>query len=126
MSQLQIQLADDHTAFAPGDTLTGTATWQLDAPPSEVELHLVWSTRGKGTTDIEVVQTIPFAHPQARETRPFTIKLPAAPYTFSGQLISLIWNLELNIKPGDHCETREITMAPGGQEVLLPRLQPVK
>ena len=105
--------------------MSGTVTWQLEAPPRKAELHLIWTTQGKGTTDIEVVQSIPFAQPQTRDTRPFTIKLPESPYSFSGQLISLIWNLELNFEPGDHSETLEITIAPGGKEVLLPRIQPV-
>jgi hypothetical protein len=126
MPLLEIELADPLGAFSPGETITGTATWQLDAAPRVAELHLVWNTRGKGTTDIEVVQTISFTHPQARDTRPFTIKLPDAPYTFSGQLISLLWNLELNLEPGDHCRTLEIIVAPGGKEVLLPRIRPTR
>jgi hypothetical protein len=126
MPQLQIQLAGGRATFSPGDTLTGTATWELEATPQKAELHLVWHTQGKGTRDITVVQTTAFSQPQARDTRPFTIPLPDAPYTFSGQLISLIWNLELSLDPGDHCEALEITIAPGGQEVRLPRIQPTK
>src|SRR6188474_1423061 len=111
MAQLQLQL--NRTDFSPGDTMTGTASWQLDAPPKDATLHLVWSTKGKGTTDIEVVQTHHFNHPQARDQQPFTIVLPNAPYTFSGQLISLIWQIELNV--GDQTESVEITLAPGGR-----------
>jgi hypothetical protein len=118
MAQLQLQLS--HTDFSPGDAVTGTASWQLDAPPKDATLHLVWSTKGKGTTDIEVVQTHRFNNPQARDQQPFTIVLPNAPYTFSGQLISLIWQIELNV--GEQTESVEITLAPGGQEVLLPRI----
>ena len=118
MGSLRLQL--NHTDFSPGDTVTGTASWQLDAPPKEATLHLVWSTKGKGTTDIEVVQTHRFNNPQSRDSQPFTIRLPNAPYTFSGQLISLLWQLELNV--GDQTESVEITIAPGGKEVLLPRI----
>src|SRR4051794_14580623 len=104
MPQLQITLAENRTAFSPCETISGTVAWELDTPPEEVTLNLVWSTQGKGTTDIEIVQTIPFEHPQVRDTRPFTIKLPDSPYSFSGQLISLLWNLELNIEPDSHSE----------------------
>jgi hypothetical protein len=106
--------------FSPGETVTGTASWHLDAPPREAALHLVWSTKGKGTADIEIVQTQHFNNPQARDNQSFTIKLPNAPYTFSGQLISLIWQIELNVS--DQTESVEITIAPGGKEVLLPRI----
>ena len=124
MSPLQLKISDGRAAFSPGERISGSAAWQLDAPPEKAELNLVWNTRGKGTQDIQIVTTIPFANPRASDTRPFTIQLPTAPYTFSGQLISLIWTLELSVNPGDHCEPLEITIAPGGKEVLLPRIKP--
>lgn len=118
MALLQLQL--NRTDFSPGDTVTGTASWQLEAAPKDATLDLVWSTKGKGTRDIEVVQTHRFNQPQTRDQQPFTIKLPGAPYTFSGQLISLVWQIELNV--GEQTESVEITLAPGGREVLLPRI----
>jgi hypothetical protein len=124
MPELQLQLTDHRIVFSPGETLTGTASWRLDAPPQKVQLCLAWSTRGKGTTDGEIVRTIPFTSPQVGDTRSFTLTLPLEPYTFSGTLISLLWTLELGIDPGDLCESLEITIAPGGKEVLLPRIKP--
>lgn len=119
---LQIRLAENRTTFSPGDTLAGTVAWQLGEPPQSAELHLIWDTQGKGTAESTIVRTVTFAHPQAVETRPFEFALPDAPYSFSGQLISLIWALELEIQPGDHGERFEIVLAPGGREVLLPRI----
>src|SRR6478735_8654406 len=101
MQALEIELPDGRTAYSPGETLSGNAIWRLQEKPKEVMLQLVWQTQGKGSTDMDIVETIPFANPQASESRPFSIQLPDAPYTFSGQLISLIWNLELNVQPGD-------------------------
>jgi hypothetical protein len=124
MAQLQIKLSDGQTAFSPLETVSGSVTWELDTAPKKAELCLVWSTKGKGTADIAVVETVNFAQPQPRDIRSFAIILPASPYTFSGQLISLIWNLELTVDPGDLCESVEIVVAPGGREVLLPRIQP--
>lgn len=125
MSELQVTIANGRTAFLPGETISGNVSWDIEAPPKKAELDLIWSTQGKGTSDIEIVQTVSFAQPQARENRPFTIKLPESPYSFSGQLISLLWHLELNLEPGGHSQALEITIAPGGQEVILPRIQPV-
>ena len=124
MSQLLVHIAEGKTAFSPGETIGGAVSWEVEAPPRKAELNLIWSTRGKGTGDIGIAQTVPFPQPQARDTRSFAFHLPQAPYTFSGQLISLIWNLELSIDPGDHSEAVELTIAPGGREVLLPRIQP--
>ncbi len=122
MPGLRLHISENHTAFTPGETITGTAVWQVENRPQKAELNLIWSTRGKGTQDVEIIETIPFPDPQARDSRPFRLQLPAAPYSFSGQLISLVWTLELNLDPGDHHAAEEIILAPGGQEVLLPRI----
>jgi hypothetical protein len=122
MSDLRVQLQDSRRDFSPGETIAGTVSWQAEVRPKKAELNLLWSTRGKGTQDVEIVETIGFGDPQARDSRPFRLQLPAAPYSFSGQLISLVWTLELNLDPGDHHATEEIILAPGGQEVLLPRI----
>lgn len=124
MSDLQLQLQDSRTEFSPGESVTGTASWQVANPPAKAALSLIWTTRGKGTQDIEIVQAIPFSDPQARDSRPFKITLPESPYSFSGQLISLVWTLELNLDPGDECASVEIVVAPGGKEVALPRIKP--
>lgn len=124
MPDLQLQLQDGRTEFLPGESITGTASWQVSNPPAKAEVSLIWATRGKGTQDMEIVQAIPFSDPQARDSRPFKITLPESPYSFSGQLISLIWTLELNLDPGDECAAAEIVFAPGGKEVALPRIKP--
>jgi hypothetical protein len=118
---LQLGLRENRTAYAPGDELAGAALWELDAPPTLAEVRLVWSTKGKGTEDAAVAATVAFDAPQAGDTRPFSLRLPAAPYSFSGKLISLVWAVELVLQPGNRCDRREIVVAPGGAEVLLPR-----
>ena len=121
MPTLRIGLRENRTAYAPGDTLSGAALWELDRAPKTAEIHLCWSTRGKGSEDAEVVATIPFDAPQAGDTREFTFTLPPGPYSFSGKLISLIWSVELVLKPGKHTAREEIVIAPGGTEIVLPR-----
>ena len=95
MPSASIQLADSRTAFSPRETVTGKVSWQLDHPPTSAELRLVWNTRGRGQTDFDIVETIPFPDPQLTDTRPFSLKLPDAPYSFSGTLIQLSWLLAL-------------------------------
>jgi hypothetical protein len=97
----------------------GTAKWLLSEAPQTVELRLFWYTKGKGTQDIEIVESVPFEHPQLEDARPFRVTLPASPYSFSGKLISLLWALELVAKPGEQSVRVEITMSPTGEEVVL-------
>lgn len=122
---LVIQIRDRQTAFSPRDTVIGEVSWQLDAPPKSAELRLRWSTTGRGSMDVCIVETIPFANPQVTETRPFAVKLPDGPYSFRGALITLTWGLELAIDPGDLLANIDLVVAPEGRAVTLPRVQAV-
>ena len=109
----------NRTRFLPGDEIVAAAYWKLDQPPSSVEVRLFWFTRGKGTQDVNVVQTIRFDHPQIEEARPARLVLPEAPYSFSGKLISLVWALEIVADPSGESTRVELTVSPTGDEIDL-------
>lgn len=119
MSDLKIILRDENVSNRPGETIEGVAGWRLDQPPKSVELRLFWFTRGKGTEDVEVVARIPFPEPQLEEGRTFSFKLPTEPWSFSGQLVSLIWALELIVEPRALATRVELVVSPTGQEIQL-------
>lgn len=119
MNELKIGIREEQTAFQPGDVLRGGAGWQLDEPPKSVEARLFYYTRGKGTEDVEVVATVPFEEPRQQDARPFEFKLPAAPYSFSGKLISVIWAVELVTEPSGEAARTEFVLSPSGEEILL-------
>lgn len=114
-----IAVTDGRTAFEPGETIEVTAEWLFERQVDSVELRLVWYTRGKGDTDVSVVERVPFEFPSPSETRTIPLTLPMAPYSFSGKLISLCWSIELVADDGDASERLDITIAPNAQEVLL-------
>ena len=120
MSTLDIQTRTGQKNFRPADEVTGTAMWQLDKPPKSVELRLFWFTRGKGTTDVGVAETVTFDGAGQSDRRDFRVRLPAVPYSFSGKLISVVWALELIAQPGNQSTRFELTMSPTGTEVALP------
>lgn len=119
MSQLAIQTGDDRAAFHPAETITVEARWELDSEPEALEVRLVWNTSGKGTTDIGVEKTVSLDAPGLSGSRRLDVELPAAPYSFSGKLVSLIWALELVALPSGESSRKEITIAPNQREVLL-------
>jgi len=119
MNELKILLPDERRSFRCAETVDGVAGWRLEKPPASVELRLFWFTRGKGTEDVSVVNRIRFDAPQPEEGRKFSFTLPAEPWSFSGQLISLIWALELVAEPGGHTARVELVVSPTGQEILL-------
>jgi len=124
MSDLKIELKEDRAAFEPGTAVDGHVSWSLNKPEHALELRLFWFTRGKGTEDAGVVATQRFEQPLPQETRSFRFELPKAPYSFSGNLISLIWALELIVYPSKEVVRREFILGPGGSEVRLESVHP--
>jgi len=119
---LRIDLDDNRRWFLPGDTLTGSTIWRLDEPADAVELRLFWHTRGKGSEDVEIVDSVHTeAHGVAGE-QAFSFRLPLGPYSFSGSLITLSWALELVVLPGGQTERVEFVVAPTPVEVRLTGL----
>jgi len=118
MSDLEIKTRDDKTDFLPGEEIAGEVSWQGDAAPRSAELRLFWHTQGKGTRDVEVIETISFASPARQDRRDFRFALPESPYSFSGKLISLVWALELVLST-DETERLEIVISPSRTEIAL-------
>ena len=119
MDKLSLALHEDQATFAPRETIRGTARWNLDENPHHLELSLFWYTAGKGTRDVDVIQTYRLDEPGASGSRDFSFSLPEGPYSFSGKLISLIWAIELTASPGSETTRREIAVSPGDREIVL-------
>ena|SRR5437879_6330390 len=126
MNELRIDTREGRKDFEPGDELNGTAVWKLDQQLRAIELRLFWFTRGKGTEDAGVVETVRFDRPMTEERRSFRFRLPEAPYSLSGKLISIVWALELVADPSKEVVRLEITVAPGGREVRLDSIETKK
>jgi hypothetical protein len=118
--KIQLGLRDQRSNYRPGEELAGAVLWESPEKPTLAEARLLWFTRGKGTEDGEVVATESFPDPQPGDTREFRFRLPEAPYSFNGKLISVTWAVEVMLQPGNHFERLTFTMGPNGEEVRLP------
>jgi hypothetical protein len=119
MNEIRIGTKDDQTAFRPGERIEGALGWNLPEQLQSMEVRLAWQTRGKGTEDHEVVHEIRFDDPPLQGARPFQFVAPLQPYSFSGKLISVIWYLEVRIRPKGATARKDIIIAPAGKEILL-------
>jgi hypothetical protein len=122
MTNLKIDFSNDRTTFRPGEEVAGTVSWSTDQPVQKLELRLFWFTRGKGTQDMGLVETARFEQPSQNETRSFRFRLPEAPYSFSGTLISVVWALELIVHPSKEVTRSEIQVGPQRREVHLEKV----
>jgi len=122
MTTLRIELDDDRRWYLPGDTVSGRAVWRLDEPADAVELRLFWHTVGKGTEDVEIIDSVRTEAAETAGERGFAFRLPAGPYSFSGTLITLAWALELVVLPAGDTERVDLVVAPTPVEVRLTGL----
>ncbi len=119
MNTMTIESDKEQTLFSPGEVIKGRISWHLETAPTQLKLRLFWYTQGKGTEDINIVQTICYKDAAQYETRDFELQIPPGPYSFSGRLISLIWALELVALPSNEVQRLEIIVAPNGKEVQI-------
>lgn len=119
MAHLHLETLEQQTTFTPGSIIEGVAGWELDTPPTSVELRLFWYTTGKGDQDVGVVDTETWSNPGAADAQAFKLKLPDGPYSFRGRLITLSWAIELLVEPGKRVERMEIVVSPVGEPVSL-------
>ena len=120
MDELKIETEGGRDAYDPGEELRGTVSWDLAAPAADVEVRLFWYTRGKGTTDVNVVKTQRFDAAGRRGRHDFRFVLPESPYSFSGKLISLVWALEAIAEPGERSARLDLIVAPDSKEIQIP------
>jgi hypothetical protein len=118
---LMIEFAAGRTAYKPGDTVAGHASWQV-AHAKSVEVRFFWYTSGTGTPAVQIIAATKLDHPRPNGQTPFKYQLPESPYSFSGRLIRLAWAVELVIEPGNLSTRAEFVMAPGERETLLDSL----
>ncbi|MCM8814079.1 MAG: hypothetical protein NC924_09140 [Candidatus Omnitrophica bacterium] len=117
--RLTIQLEAATNGFAPGETVSGTLSWNLPKPAQNIELRLVWYTNGKGDRDVEIIESAVFSIEELSGTRPFKFTLPPGPYSFSGRNISLLWALELFAHGSPETTQAGIVVSPVRRELLL-------
>ncbi len=119
MTKAAIQTELDNLHFVPGELLRGRVGWQSDTPVTSAELRLFYYTKGKGTRDVDVVDTCEWVSPPQAGQEQFSFQLPKGPYSFSGELVSLLWALELVLEPGGHTERLEFVLSPTAEEINL-------
>ena len=115
---LTIELSGGQAAFEPGQTVSATASWQVDHAKS-AEVRLFWFTSGSGTQDVRIIESQPISNPPPAGRMSFSFQLPDQPYSFSGRLIVLKWAIELVIEPGELAARSDFVVGPTGTEILL-------
>lgn len=125
MSILRLRIGEPGDRIRPCSSLEVEASWHLDGSDERVELNLLWHTRGRGSQDVEVVQSMELvsACPGASGGRSCTLRIPEGPCSFSGKLITLAWALELVALPSREVERMDLVVSPERDEIDIRSLR---
>jgi hypothetical protein len=111
--EIGIQLAGGRTSFAPGEIISGIASWDLPERPGRIEVQLLWYTRGKGDPDVQIVDRATVDDPAPLDHLAFTFHAPAGPLSYTGTLFSLAWALEVRQVSGGQPQRVELILSSG-------------
>lgn len=95
--------ADVARHFAPGEVIQGSVqiTPEKDLDCRHVYARLQWRTEGRGDEDKQVVAEQDIFQGLLRGGVPrhhsFHLRLPDQPWSFAGQLIRIVWEVEVSI-----------------------------
>ncbi len=121
MNPLTIQIDANLTAFCPGDSLRGVIGWKYDDPPGRIELRLIWFTQGPGPDDVGIVDSLVLSDPLPADARAFQFRLPAGPYSYSGQSFRILWALELLAQDRKDFVRAEFVMSPTHRPIAFTK-----
>lgn len=92
--------------YRPGDTVSGTVQilTQSNVNADRVEIGLIWRTQGRGTVDQSIVATLaePISSimPGVPATVRFRLQLTPYPWSYSGNLITIVWSVVAKVPIG--------------------------
>lgn len=117
MTTISIERKD----LQPYETVTGTVSWDLDDQPRDLELRLCWFSRDDGMQESKTIRSLKLDD-VTRGERTFSFELPSEPWSMRGQLITLVWGIELVAKAVGGLALEEFIVGPDRKVVELPEL----
>ena len=111
------------TKFLPGEEIQGEVMWNLQKLPKTISVNLFWFTEGQGNPDSEIVRSIELDASGLSGRQWFRLALPAAPYSFTGSLISLNWAVEVVAPPAVERGICKFSMSPLDNQSVLKAIE---
>ncbi len=118
MSGLTVKVEQE--AYRPGEIIRGTCAWTDAFEHAEsFAIRLVWFTSGKGDRDFRTVAEIELPMAEARSPESFEFVSPHRPLSFTGQLISLQWSVEVVAFPFKRSARADFAVTHGEEPIAL-------
>jgi hypothetical protein len=124
VNEIRVTISGGSGGFRPGEEISGTVSWSLEEAPQRLEVRLFWHTEGKGDADVEIACMETFPDPGREGSRSYRMRIPDAPWSFSGKLISLKWAVEAVAEPAGVAGHAPFVLSPTGREIVIGQREP--
>ncbi|MGJ8676227.1 MAG: hypothetical protein ACSHX0_01785 [Akkermansiaceae bacterium] len=124
---ISIEVELDHKEYTPGEVIQGGVTWGAPSDSSgekhdqEVKVSLLYSTSGRGTQEIVILEQQSFLW--SAGTGSFAFTLPSEPHSFTGKLITIHWVIEAVLPQGLGLDRYEFVLSPNGKPLFLEEVK---
>ncbi len=115
---MSIQIVLDREALAPGEAVTGTATWTLASAPKQLGMRLFWHTSGKASRDTGIAGEQIVMNAAASGNQRFSFVAPSKPVSYDGPLVSILWAVEA-FADGDDTVHEYLIISPTRERLKL-------
>lgn len=112
-----VKIELDNFHHQPFQTLTGKVRLTGPVTAAKMELRVFWFTRGRGDEEAEICHRLSINTQE--KLSGFSWKLPAAPYSFAGQLITMAWAVEVVDEKENSLDLVPFLLSPSGEEMQL-------
>ncbi len=115
----EIKIDKETRGFQPGEVIRGQIDCGGETNATSVEIRLLWTTSGKGTRDTMIVEELVKSVEPGTRRIAFELVAPRRPYSFSGKLVTLDWEIEATLLPSRNTSSVQVMIGPDAHEVRL-------
>lgn len=112
-----VEIELDHFHHQPFQQLTGKVRVLAETASQAMELRIFWFTQGRGDEEVGIEHRQKVTPQQGLAH--FSFQLPAHPYSFAGQLITLAWAVEVVDEKENSLDLVPFLLSPTGEEMQL-------
>lgn len=109
-----LRILDPRDGWTPGETLQVEVEWSSIEPVEEIEMRLLWHTRGRGDEEEGVATNQRYNSPGASSRLEAEFVLPRAPWSYNGELLTIGWQVDAVLWPSGEQAKQELTLSPTG------------
>jgi len=123
MSNIQITLDEHERGYRSGERISGNVVWKHEPSKKNkpVRVNLIFYTEGRGSRDVEIVDTLEL--PIDQKSANFSFLLTGDPPSFSGALISLSWAIEAVLPSPKSSDKVDFIVSESGKPVHLNEIK---